>query len=173
MSARTERYAAAIRGCDPDLIAQVEGLDDAALANAVLVRSGLGPPEFAEEVLFKNAATFWRYRQGERPLPGLIRRFLRRELIRALQRSRTGTLPVESWCPACGRGLESGEGVVVYVTGAIDNPNRPDNARDRDGGGEHHRQLGESSVAVEEAGQVEVSDEGAEPGLRHGAAVGP
>lgn len=151
---RRERFAAAIKGCDPDLVAKVKTLDQEALCSAILLRSGLGPIEFAEEVLLCTPATFYRYRSMDRKMPALVTRFFRRELIRALHRQRHGAIPPESWCSSCGRGLEDGEGIIVYVPRAPDAVDELAESVGIEVGGNDLDELGEGTVADEDGGDA-------------------
>lgn len=103
---RLDRYFAAISGVSPETRAEVEGWTDARLATEAVERSGLGFTEFAEDVLFCDQATLYRYRMGQLDLPPLVRQFLRREMILMLERISTGTIPGTARCAACGRGQD-------------------------------------------------------------------
>ncbi len=114
-TARGQRFAAAIEGCDPAIITAVLALDDETLTQEAVDRSGLTYAEFAEDVIFCDQSQLWRYRVGDAPLPQFVRRFFEREIVRARHRIAAGELSVLARCPACGRGQEDSRPLLPDV----------------------------------------------------------
>lgn len=119
---RKARYQAQIAGCDPDIIRRVECWEDIELVKTLRELSGLSIDVFLEEVLHWNSRHYEHWIYGGHQLPLVLRRALVIQTIKILHRARHGTLPDESWCPCCGRGIEHVReiqsptaGMVLYV----------------------------------------------------------
>lgn len=145
---RLERYRAALAGCSASRIEEVEGWSDGQLTSEAVERSGLGFTEFAEDVLFCDQATLYRYRMGQMDLPPLLRAFLRREMILMLERISTGTIPGTARCAACGRGQDD-ERPLLDVQGAPQRLHEGSQSGQAEVGPQDRDELGDGAVAVE------------------------
>jgi hypothetical protein len=101
-------------GCDPEIIAAVEALNDAELTRIGMRLSGLAIKPFAEEVMIVGYWMCWYVLHGKRRWSMRHRKFLQREVIRAKQRAKDGVLPDTVYCGACGRGGKGPMIVTLY-----------------------------------------------------------